>query len=553
MIAYFYLAAFFGSLLASLVLTPLVRRLAKRAGFVDRPDGHRKLHSDAVALGGGIAVLLAVCATSIAVIGAAYAFAELPLDRRFFVGLLMAVAILMAVGLIDDAIGMRGRYKLAGQIAACLVLMAVGLQVFRLSVFGLRVDLGLLAVPVTLVWLLGTINAINLLDGADGLASSIGVLLCITVGALAAFGPGAHLDDSLLAVALAGALLGFLRYNFSPASIYLGDTGSMLIGLIVGAVAIHARIKSSTSVALAIPLCMLAIPVLDSCAALTRRKLTGRSLFAADRGHLHHTLLQRGCSVPQAVFVIVGLCSVTCLGALLSLYLQKDIVAIGTMIFVIVALMTCRVFGHVEFGLIVYHFSSGLRCWFLRSGLPRWLDRKSMNSNGIVQRAYHLYGSRDWNVLWAALSESAETLGLIRMEFRILLPSIHESFYAVWAKPNDAPEEERWSVNSPLFFGGRLAGNLMLIGHSHASAIQAIGAVADFLEPIEDQIMHSVADSRPLGDAATPSGRTERARETAPAKKNGKAAVHITESPAKAPFSGNGKDRSRRKHWAPLP
>jgi UDP-GlcNAc:undecaprenyl-phosphate/decaprenyl-phosphate GlcNAc-1-phosphate transferase len=535
----YYAVAFLGSLAASLVLTPIVRAIARRTAFVDKPDGRRKLHADSVALGGGLAVLTAVLGTSVLVFGWAGMFTTRTAGVPFFVGLLSAAALLAVVGMIDDLVGLRGRYKLAGQIAACLVLVAFGLQIRVLSVFGLSVALGSLAIPVTFAWLLGTINAINLLDGADGLASTVGLLLCLTVAALGAFGH--HLYDGLLAMAMAGALLGFLRYNFPPASIYLGDTGSMFVGLVIGAIAIDGNMKTEASMAFAAPLCMLAIPMLDTCAALVPRKLTGRSLFAPDRGHIHHVLLQRGCSASQTVLIIAGVCSITCLAALLSLHFRKDAVAIVTMIFVIAALAACRVFGHVEFGLVIR-----------RLAVPwRWrLAGDGANSNGAFQTVYHLYGSRNWNDLWTALTESAENFGLIRMEFRILMPAIHESFFAVWTKPNGAAEEEQWSVRSPLFFDGQLVGNLLLAGHSRHSAILAIGEVADFLEPIEDHIRYSITDSQHLDDAAARGRGSDRSHETVQVKNDGQATTPVTRAPARnsSPSSGGGAHRSRRKH-----
>ena len=538
MTAYF-VAAFFGSLAASLALTPIVCRIARRIGFVDKPDSRRKLHTNVVALGGGLAVLTAVLSTSVVVIGGAVAIGAIQLDTTFVVGLFVAAVLLTVVGVIDDSVGMRGRYKLAGQLVACLTLMAFGLRIDSISVFHLNIELGLLAVPITLGWMLGTINAINLLDGADGLVSSVGGLLSLTVAALLALN-GCH-GESLLAVALAGALLGFLRYNLPPASIYQGDTGSMLIGLVIGALTVHGGVKGSASIALAAPLCIMAIPAFDTLAALTRRKLTGGSLFTPDRGHFHHTLLHRGCTISQTVLIIVGVCFVTCLGAVVSLYFRKDVIAIGTMTLILTTLVACRVFGHVEFSLVLHRLVSAFRWWSgSRSGSP----------TTVVKRAHHLYGSRNWNDLWAALTESAETFGLIRMELRILLPSIHESFYAVWSKANGEIKEEQWSLKSPLSFDGQLAGNLVLVGHSRHSAILAIGEVADFLEPIEGYIRHSATGVPNLGDAASRRRWSDRRREAVQAEENPEAVAPITVSPTSIPSRspGNRVRRQRLRH-----
>jgi UDP-GlcNAc:undecaprenyl-phosphate/decaprenyl-phosphate GlcNAc-1-phosphate transferase len=415
------------------------------------------------------------------------------------------------------------------QIVACLTLAIFGLQIRGISVFHLDISLGLLTVPMTLVWLLGTINAINLLDGADGLASSVGILLCLTVALLAMY--LGHPADGFLALAIAGALLGFLRYNFAPASIYLGDTGSMFIGLAVGAIAIHARIKGTTSLALAVPLCMMAIPAFDSIAALARRKLTGCSLFAPDHGHIHHILLRRGCSVPQTVFIIVGVCFLTCVGAALSLFLRRDLIAIGTLLFVIGMLIACRIFGYVEFGLIFRRLATTMRCR---------LHRVAEQSAGAVQDSYHLYGSRNWDNLWAGLSESAETYGLIHLEFRVVMPAISESFYAVWSKPSRSADDECWSVKSPLSCEGRTVGYLLLVGHSRESAIQTISAVTDFLEPVEQHIAHAVAELRNRGKTAV----------SAPAEVQSPqlpVATAVAAGPTSAPAQRNNNRRVRRQ------
>jgi UDP-GlcNAc:undecaprenyl-phosphate GlcNAc-1-phosphate transferase len=484
----YYAAEFVGALAASLMLTPIIRNIARRIGFVDRPDGRRKLQSKVIALGGGVAVLIALVATSIAVVGVAVASRVVPLGEQstFLIGLLIALVLLAVVGLIDDSVGIRGRYKLAGQIAAALVLVAFGLDVPSLSVLHLHFDLGWFGILFTVLWLVGSINAINLLDGADGLASSVGCLLCLTVATLA--GLNDHPGDSLVAVGLAGALLGFLRYNFAPASIYLGDTGSMCIGLVLGATSIHSHIKGSASPALFVPMCLLAIPIFDSAAALIRRKLTGRSLFIADRGHFHHLLLQRGHTVPRTVFIICGICLVTCLGALAGTYFRNEFVAVATMVFVLAALIYCRIFGHIEFGLITHRSFSVL---------PSLFERRGSKSQGPVVRAHHVQGSCKcdhapgsckWHRLWTALAEFAEDKELSRMELTVSIPAISELFNAVWTQPDHSVEEHHWKMEIPLFVDGRRAGHLAVNGHADKSAIKQYSQLVEFLEPLESQI-----------------------------------------------------------------
>jgi UDP-GlcNAc:undecaprenyl-phosphate/decaprenyl-phosphate GlcNAc-1-phosphate transferase len=498
MIAYLVAVSFFCAFVIGLLLTPIARRLARSAGFVDRPDGLRKFHDRAVPLGGGVAVQLAAAIVATATIGGATWAGVISVDGSFLGIFALAALLLTLAGLVDDFVGMRGRYKLAWQVVACSALAVFGLPVQHVSLFHQDVSLGVLAAPIMLLWLLGNINSINLLDGADGVAGSVGVLLCMTVAALA-FLSGCP-ADGLLALAIGGGLLGFLWYNLPPATIYLGDTGSMFIGLAVGALAVHSQIKGATPFLCAVPLCIMAVPALDSIAAVTRRKLTGCSLFAPDHGHIHHILLRRGFSTRQTVLVIVCACSVTCAGALLSLFLRNDVLAVATSVLVIGTLVTCRIFGHVEFLLVIRRCTTMLR---------RQIAVDAQTATGAVQTSHHLYGSRDWNILWAALSESAETYGLVQMEVRIVIPSISESFYAVWNKPNGVAEEERWSVKIPFCFEGCWVGDLLLVGCAHETVIQTIGAVVEFLEPIEGHIRHAVVELRGGNGAAIASERPD--------------------------------------------
>jgi len=482
--------AFAGALTVCAALTPLVRTIAKRTGFVDRPDGYRKIHGTAPALGGGIAVLVAFVTVSAVVLSIALANQTVSADEvYFFIGLLIACVVIVAVGLIDDSVGMRGRYKLLGQIVACMVLIGFGVQIRGLSVFDRSLDLGLLMVPFTLIWLLGSINAINLIDGVDGLASSVGCLLCLTIAVLAAL--TGHAAYSLIAVAMAGALLGFLRYNWAPASIYLGDAGSMLVGLVIGAIGAGSYVKGPAAITFAVPACVLAIPMLDSVAALVRRKLTGRSLYVTDRGHIHHLLLQRGWSAQKVVLFISAVCLVTCLGAVLSTVVRTDCVAVVTMAFVFAALIGTRFFGHVESGLIMHRLLSAFR-----SGLVRYRKK----SSGSLGDTYQLHGSGKWLEVWSGLTESIGAYDLSRIELSISIPSLHESFHAIWTKPNGATPDQEWRIEAPLFVNGHSVGNLFIAGHSRQSAISSIGDVTDFLSPIESHIRHVAWGSNGNGD-----------------------------------------------------
>src|SRR5262249_14448388 len=200
---------------------------------------------------------------------------------------------------------------------AVTIVISSGLVVERVRLFHYHLEFGLLAIPFTIFWLLGAINALNLIDGMDGLLTSVGLIISAAIAVMAAY--QGHWMAACMAVALAGALLGFLVYNFPPARMFLGDSGSMLIGLVIGVLALQSSLKGPATVALTAPAAILAIPIFDTAAAILRRKLTGRSIYTTDRGHLHHCLLGRGLSTRVVLLCISSFCLLTGLGALASL------------------------------------------------------------------------------------------------------------------------------------------------------------------------------------------------------------------------------------------
>ena len=245
-------AALVLAFLLSYWITPLARGLALRHDFVDRPDAHRKMQTSAVALGGG-AVLLMVTLGVVLLVSIWWGWDLWMMARKpsSILGLCGAAVLLVTVGLVDDAVGIRGSYKLFWQVVAASLVMGAGLNVPELGLLGFVVQLGVFGHLFTIAWLLGAINSFNLIDGIDGLAGSVGVVFSFTFGLIALW-TGNYLD-SILAFALAGGLLGFLRYNFPPATIYLGDAGSMLIGLILGTIALRCTLKQTADLGLCGP------------------------------------------------------------------------------------------------------------------------------------------------------------------------------------------------------------------------------------------------------------------------------------------------------------
>lgn len=268
--------------LISYGLTPLIRDLAVRFDFVDRPDGQRKIQANPVSLGGGISLLI-VTPLVVWLMGMWWGpdLWHTTLVPASLIGLVVAVVVLGIVGVLDDGRGLRGSYKLLWQVLAACLVMGAGFSIPSVQLFGVRIPLGILGSAFTVVWLLGAINSFNLIDGVDGLAGSVGVIFSISLGCMALMTD--QYLDAIIAFSLAGALLGFLRYNFAPASIYLGDTGSMFIGLVLGTIALRCSMKQAATLAFAAPLAIWSIPMFDSMAAVLRRKLTGRSIYATGR------------------------------------------------------------------------------------------------------------------------------------------------------------------------------------------------------------------------------------------------------------------------------
>ena len=478
----------FVGLIAAVVSYPLTNYigiLARRWGIVDRPDGHHKSHKQAVALGGGVAVFLAATITfAVEFLSSSKLQASLSDERPFLRGLLIAGAWIVCLGLYDDRFGMRGRYKLVGQFIATLILIASGLQINAFSVFGYDVTLGAFAIPFTIFWLLGAINSLNLLDGIDGLATTIGIILCATITIMA-------LMIEQYAVAIVGAvfvgsLIGFLRFNYPPATIYLGDAGSMLIGLVVGSLAIGGSLKATATVGLAAPVAIWALPMFDSMTAILRRKLTGRSIYAVDRGHLHHRLMNKFGKNSVVLAVVAVCCLVTCAGALLSVFVENDLVAVGSVLVVLGILVASQAFGHVEVRMLL----SRMKSFLLSRGGPH-------------QVAFQLQGTREWDLVWQSLVEYAEKNQLVEIKLDINLAAAQEGYHASWRRPCSSEKRERWHTIIPLFAGEHVVGRVVVHGRKQTgvSTCEAIDLLVNFIEPIEAKVVElSMTKKQPAPD-----------------------------------------------------
>ncbi len=473
-------------------LTGLVRRLALRVGLTDPPDKHRKTHQRVTPLGGGLALVMTLASLVGILLLLPNPFqAGLRADQAQVLSLLGASLVIVAIGLVDDRLGLRGRQKLLGQIVAASILVAGGLVIEQVGIFGRQIPLGLLSVPFTLFWLLGAVNAINLLDGIDGLAGMVGLILVSAIAGMAVIMGHAHV--AIIGLVFAASLVGFLPFNLPPARIFLGDAGSMLIGLLIGALAIQGSLKGPGTVLLAAALAVLTIPVFDTTAAIIRRKLTGRSVFTVDQGHLHHRLLERLGSHLH-VFGWVGLaCAVTSVAALISVFLKNDLVAVVTCVAVVGMFIVADLFGRPELLLLLSR---------LRSTLISLLPRPAGNNGSPPQTAHRIQGSHRWEVLWEMITETAENLELARVCLDINMPAVHERFNAVWGHGEDE-EDHCWQVEIPLTVADQYVGRLTVASSQNGqSPRHDIEQLLGLLEEVESQLSELFGNEVPVKTTA---------------------------------------------------
>ena len=313
------IAAFAMAALTAFVVTPVVVRAAVSRGVYGHARIREGVEHKPVPRLGGIAVCIAMTVALLAALPSALAAGALRPDdpARFFGGLLLAGWILFAAGVVDDLRNLRPRHKLAAQCLAAVVAYSFGFRIEGLSFGEGTVLLGMMSLPLTVLWIVAVTNAFNLIDGLDGLATGIALVALVTT--LAVAGMLGNGEVALVCAALAGALLGFLRYNVRPARIFLGDSGSLFVGFMLAVLSVHGSTKSATAVLAVIPVLVLALPLLDTLLAILRRWLRGTPIWGADERHLHHRLLAIGLTHTRAaVLLFLAAAAMAMLGLVLA-------------------------------------------------------------------------------------------------------------------------------------------------------------------------------------------------------------------------------------------
>ena len=296
------------ALAVALAATPAVKMLAIRIKAVDVPRDSRRMHKTPIPRLGGLAIFLGFL-VSILIFGR---------TGPQMAAILVGAILLVALGMVDDVVALKPGIKFLGQIVAALIPTLAGVVITRFTnpfSAGGYFNLGIFSIPVTILWIVGITNAVNFIDGLDGLACGVSAIATVTMFVIAVL--YSEYQIALMMAALAGACLGFLPYNMNPAKIFMGDTGSMFLGYILAVTSIQGLFKFYAVISFAVPFILLGLPIFDTAFAIIRRLAHGQSPLQADRGHVHHRLIDLGFDQKQSVAILYAFSAVLGLTAVL--------------------------------------------------------------------------------------------------------------------------------------------------------------------------------------------------------------------------------------------
>lgn len=336
------------SCVLSLLLTPVVRNASLRLGLVDQPDQARKFHMAPVPRLGGVAIFLAVIGSYVLLLAVRLSSGTIVWEGLpLFLRLTPAIAVIFGTGLVDDIVGLRPWKKLTAEVVAAALAWFGGIHMSGIAGYS---TIGVIGFAGTVLWIVACTNAINLIDGVDGLAAGICLFAALTM--LIASSINHNFPLALAVVSMVGALIGFLRYNLNPASIFLGDSGSLTLGFLLGCYAAVWGEKSSTVLGMTAPLLVLAVPLLDVGLSIARRFLRGQPIFGADRDHIHHKLLSRGFAPQHVVLLIYGICSIGATVSLLLTFYHQTYRGFVIVLVFLAAWLGLQHLGYSEFGVV---------------------------------------------------------------------------------------------------------------------------------------------------------------------------------------------------------
>jgi len=460
--------------LAALLLTPWVRDFGLRHGLVDTPDSARKIHHRPVPRLGGLAVVAAYSLALAFILVAPYRNLQIDIPHavRGALALMPPAIVIFLTGLLDDLVGLKPWQKLLAEMGAAVWVYYNGVRVvvFR----GTEIELWL-SLPLTVLWIVGCTNALNLIDGMDGLASGVGFFASATT--LVAALTHQHVELALVTAPLVGALLGFLRYNFNPASIFLGDCGSLTIGFLLGCYGALWSHKSAAILGLTAPLMALAIPLLDVALSILRRFLRGRPVFSPDRGHIHHRLIDHGLTPRRAVLLLYGVCGLAAIFSLLQDLGNQRFGGLIVVLFCAAAWMGIQHLGYAELGIAGRLFFGG--------SLRQLIDVEAR----LQQFQSALQAAKTWDQRWAVILKGCGEFGFSGARMKI-----GDAIYERMASPGHSPAVWQLRISLP-------AGQYVNFYRDLASEMHPI-TLSNFAEIVQKGLSAGLAEPAP--EAQTP-------------------------------------------------
>ncbi|MEJ2705536.1 MAG: MraY family glycosyltransferase, partial [Sedimentisphaerales bacterium] len=434
-----YLTVYLGSTMLAVATTAMMIHIARRLQIVDMP-GVRKIHSQPVPRIGGVAIFVSMIGLVIPVlllhnfIGQTFRLLQFKI-----VTMLGAGALMFLVGLVDDIRGLRVRTKLAAQLAAALLVCAAGIRIESIPITSsYTLQFGWFSWLFTLVWIIGITNAINLSDGLDGLAAGISAIACGVIAVLAIH--GGDIVMAILMLALLGSLSGFLLFNFEPAKVFMGDSGSLFLGFTIASASVLSATKTETIVGLALPILALGIPIFDTLFSMLRRFLERRSMFAPDRSHFHHRLLALGL---RQRHVVLTAYFVTLLAAGLGMFMLVTRNNQAIIIFLCTLLLLVLMFhlvGSVRLGEIV----DGLRQKYSIS------SQKKQELETFEHIELHFRRARGFEEWWQAVCFAADEMGFVSSSLPLTNRDGSKRILS-WEKNNGSvPREEILRMTVPV-------------------------------------------------------------------------------------------------------
>lgn len=402
------------SFVFTVILTPIIRDLFRSYKVVDEPDQNRKVHVYPIPRVGGIGIAIAYVLTFWVIRPRGH---ELDREWSLVLNILPAAGVIFATGLIDDFFSLKPWQKLAGQFVAALLAIWAGVMITTIGGHPIPPVVGAI---VTIGWLLVCTNAFNLVDGLDGLAAGVGLFATLTTFATALLQGNQPLAYATLP--LAGCLLGFLCFNFNPATVFLGDSGSLLIGFFLGSFGVIWTQKSATLLGITAPLMAMSLPLVDVLLCIVRRWLNNKPIFSADRGHIHHRLLDRGLTPRQAVLLLYGLCGLGAIFSLVQHFANDVYVSLAVVLaFSIAAWLGIHQLGYMEFAL---------------AGRMLRSNEFQQNMNAKLRLAHFEKGLRQANSLedcWNVVVNAHEAFG-----FRAVRMQLGSRFFETERRPDAA-------------------------------------------------------------------------------------------------------------------